>query len=287
MTTPVQLSYLLSLPLPNSVEEISYDTILSERLAGYSSLLPDWSGSTDSPLYKIAETESLREFTLRQIHNNQIRRTLLPFATGSTLRQLALWARYVPEVGEDDNTTKLQIINRVRASPVTRTGLIALAKVSSVFVSDANVDFSVVANRWQTTVYALGDSQADLLPAEQVTLLAWMNQTGHTILDSVAVMGVVTKTPLTISVTAYYIPGVVDGATLAVDVRDAIYNWIDENSRLGNTIRKRDLESTAKVAGIRYVDATAPVNDEYVATKGQVYTFIKDDTNVVVNVTAL
>ena len=195
MTTPVQLSYLLSLPLPNAVEEISYDTILSERLVGYSSLLPDWSGSTDSPVYKIAETESLREFTLRQIHNNQIRRALLPFATGSTLRQLALWARYIPGDEEDDNTIKLAIINRVRASPVTRTGLIALAKVSSVFVSDANVDFSVVANRWQTTVYALGASQAELLPDEQVTLLSWMNQTGHTILDSVAVMGVVTKTP--------------------------------------------------------------------------------------------
>ena len=287
MTTPIQLSYLLSLPLPNAVEELSYDTILSERIAGYSSLLPDWSGSTDSPVYKIAETESLREFTLRQIHNNQIRRAFLPFATGSTLRQLALWARYIPGDEEDDNTVKLAIINRIRSSPVTRTGLIALAKVSSVTVLDANVEFSIVNNKWQTTLYALGDSQADLTAQEQVDLLAWMNLSGHTILDSEAIIGAVTKTPLTISVTAYYFPGVVDGTTLAVYVRDAIYNWINENSRLGNTIRKRDLESASKVAGVRYVDASVPANDEYIATDGQVYTFIKDNTNVVVNVTAL
>ena len=287
MTTPVQLSYLLSLPLPNAVEELSYDTILSERLAGYSSLLPDWSGSIDSPVYKIAETESLREFTLRQIHNNQIRRALLPFATGSTLRQLALWARYIPGGEEDDNTTKLAIINRIRASPVTRTGLIALSKVSGVAVSDANVEFSVVNNQWQTTLYALGNSQSDLIAQEQADLLEWMNLPGHTILDSEAVIGVITKTPLTVSVTAYYLSGVVDGTTLAVSVRDAIYTWINENSRLGNTIRKRDLESASKVAGVRYVDASAPANDEYVATAGQVYTFVQDDTNVVVNVTAL
>ena len=79
----------------------------------------------------------------------------------------------------------------------------------------------------------------------------------------------------------------VDGTTLAVYVRDAIYNWINENSRLGNTIRKRDLESASKVAGVRYVDASVPTNDEYIATDGQVYTFIQDNTNVVVNVTAL
>ena len=54
-------------------------------------------------------------------------------------------------------------------------------------------------------------------------------------------------------------------------------------------IRKRSLEAAARVAGVEFVDATLPANDEYVATAGQVYAFLKEDSvnGVVITVTAL
>ena len=143
MVIPVELDYLLSLPLPNAVEALSYDTILTERLDRYGALLPRWSGELDSPLYKIAETESLREYGIRQLQNRNIISTLLPYATGSTLTQLALWAGLKRE-GYSDIDLKLRIINRLRSHPGTRRGLIALAKISSVNVSDANVEFAAI-----------------------------------------------------------------------------------------------------------------------------------------------
>ena len=286
MVTPVELNYLLSLPLPNAVEQVSYDSILTERLTQYQNLLPTWSGTTDSPLYKVAETESLREFTVRQIHNRSIIATLLPYATDATLTQLALWAG-LKRGTYSDSALRLRIINRLRAHPGTKKGLIALAKISSVDVADANVSFAT-DNR-TSTFYALGPGQVDLTVPELADLTSWMNQDDHTILDVAAVSGATTRIPLTIAVTARYFVGTVDGTTLADNIRAAVYAWIDSNSVLGNTIRKRSLEAAAKVAGIEFVDAAAPANDEYVAAAGELYTFKKTNAvdGVVVTVTAL
>ena len=286
MVTPVELNYLLSLPLPNAVEQVSYDSILTERLAQYAYLLPAWSATPDSPLYKVAETESLREFTVRQIHNRSIIATLLPYATGTTLTQLALWAGLKRDEYSDPDL-RLRIINRLRAHPGTRRGLISLAKIGSVNVADANVSFAT--NNRASTFYALGPGQVDLTAQELVDFIAWMNQEEHTILDVEAVSGAVTRIPLTIEVTARYFVGTVDGTTLAEKIRTAIYEWIDINSVLGNTIRKRSLEAAVKIPGVEFVNATAPADDEYVAAAGELYTFNKTSAvdGVVITVTAL
>ena len=232
MVIPVELDYLLSLPLPNAVEALSYDTILTERLNRYGALLPRWSGELDSPLYKIAETESLREYAIRQLQNRNIISTFLPYASGSTLTQLALWAGLKRERYSDIDL-KLRIINRLRSHPGTRRGLIALAKISSVNVSDANVEFAV--NNRGSTFYALGPGQVELTAPEQADLTSWLNETDHTILDVVASVAAVVKTPLTIAVTARYFASTVDGTTLANNIRQAIYQWIDRSSVLGGT----------------------------------------------------
>ena len=129
----------------------------------------------------------------------------------------------------------------------------------------------------------------ELTAPEQADLTSWLNETDHTILDVVASVAAVVKTPLTIAVTARYFASTVDGTTLANNIRQAIYQWIDRSSVLGGTIRKRSLEAAARVSGVEFVDATIPVNDEYVATAGQVYTFMKTDAvdGVVITVTAL
>lgn len=84
---PVDLSLL---PLPTVVEELNFETILSDHFDDLRARDPAYTATVESdPAYKILEAGSYRELLLRQRVNDAARRRLLAFAADGDLDQLA------------------------------------------------------------------------------------------------------------------------------------------------------------------------------------------------------
>lgn len=97
---------LSRLPLPESVETIDFEALLSEIIDLLRDLHPAFTATVESdPAYKIAEVIAYREILLRQRVNEGIKSTLLAYATGATLDHLGAYygvARLVVDEGDPE-----------------------------------------------------------------------------------------------------------------------------------------------------------------------------------------
>jgi phage-related baseplate assembly protein len=85
--TPIDLS---TLPAPDVVETLSFETILIEMLADLRTRDPSFTALLESdPAYKILEVAAYRELLIRQRVNDGSRAVMLAYSTGSDLEQLA------------------------------------------------------------------------------------------------------------------------------------------------------------------------------------------------------
>ena len=278
------IEYIRSIPLSNLLEPVDLDVILRERVDALKALLPAWSGSPDSPAYKIQEMGAMREFLLRQLVNQTVRNSFPPYATKSHLTILAA-GRNIAREDLDDDELLLTLINKINNNPGTEYGLNALARSSSVTVADATIEFS--ADKRTSTVYALGPGQRDLTVDEQAILLLWMNRSDHTILDVTAVIGDVVRTPLVINATLNYYPDLISEDILLAFARTAVYEWIDENSLLGNTIYQDAIRGPLRVGGVGFIDIASPADASYDGAKSTIYTFKKEDVDDGVRLSAM
>lgn len=82
---------LSALPMPDAVEQLDYEAILSEMRALLVALAPDLADALQlesDPLSKLTEVGALREVIVRARANDSVRAVILALATGSTLDQL-------------------------------------------------------------------------------------------------------------------------------------------------------------------------------------------------------
>ena len=70
------------------------------------------------------------------------------------------------------------------------------------------------------------------------------------------------------------------------DARQAVYDWLDENQKVGAGIFKGAVEAAARVVNVADAVITAPAAD-LAAAAGTVYVCPKDAANVVFTTTAL
>ena len=85
--TPIDLS---TLPAPDVVETLSFETILIEMLADLRTRAPSFTALLESdPAYKILEVAAYRELLIRQRVNDGSRAVMLAYSTGADLEQLA------------------------------------------------------------------------------------------------------------------------------------------------------------------------------------------------------
>lgn len=85
--TPIDLS---TLPAPDVVQTLSFETILAEMLADLRTRDTAFTALVESdPAYKILEVAAYRELLIRQRVNDGARAVMLAYATGSNLEQLA------------------------------------------------------------------------------------------------------------------------------------------------------------------------------------------------------
>ena len=85
--TPIDLS---TLPAPDVVETLSFETILAAMLADLRTRDPAFTALVESdPAYKILEVAAYRELLIRQRVNDGARAVMLAYSTGADLEQLA------------------------------------------------------------------------------------------------------------------------------------------------------------------------------------------------------
>lgn len=85
--TPIDLS---TVPAPNVVEALSYETILAAMLADLQARDTAFTALVESdPAYKILEVAAYRELLIRQRVNDGARAVMLAYATGSDLENLS------------------------------------------------------------------------------------------------------------------------------------------------------------------------------------------------------
>ncbi len=97
---------LSALPPPEVVETLDYEAILAEMVADLRARAPAFDALVESdPAFKILEVAAYRELLLRQRVNEAARATMLAYAAGSDLDQIAAnyaETRFVIDAGDPD-----------------------------------------------------------------------------------------------------------------------------------------------------------------------------------------
>ena len=108
---------LSSLPDPAIVETVSFQTIFNELRADFSTRFPDFSALVESdPAIKLLEVAAYREVVLRARVNDAFKATLLAFAAGGDLDNLAAFYGLTRIAQETDAELKDRTINRIQGS---------------------------------------------------------------------------------------------------------------------------------------------------------------------------
>ena len=108
---------LSSLPDPAIVETVSFQTIFNELRADFSTRFPDFSALVESdPAIKLLEVAAYREVVLRARVNDAFKATLLAFAAGADLDNLAAFYGLTRIAQETDAELKDRTINRIQGS---------------------------------------------------------------------------------------------------------------------------------------------------------------------------
>ena len=108
---------LSSLPDPAIVEALSFQTIFNELRADFSTRFPEFSALVESdPAIKLLEVAAYRETILRARVNDAFKATLLAFAAGNDLDNLAAFYGLTRIAQETDAELKDRTINRIQGS---------------------------------------------------------------------------------------------------------------------------------------------------------------------------
>jgi phage-related baseplate assembly protein len=106
-----------SIPAPLIIEELDYEAILEEMIADLRARDPSYTEILESdPGVKILEVAAARELTLRQRINDALQATLLRFAIGADMDNLAAFYGVTRLLDEGDEALRLRTIERIMGS---------------------------------------------------------------------------------------------------------------------------------------------------------------------------
>lgn len=274
---------LSQLPAPDVVETLDYETLLAERKATLISLYPAEQQAAvartlaleSEPIVKLLQENAYREVILRQRVNEAARAVMLAYATGADLDQIG--ANYnvqrltltpadnstlppTAAVMESNNDFLMRIQQSFEGLSVAgptgayewhaRSADGRIADASAISPSPANVTITVLARE--------GDGSASVELLAQVNA-ALNDEDVRPVADRVHVQSAAIV-DYQVSATLYLYDGVVAGPCLA-DAQDKLAKFLLEQRRLGRSIRRQAYASVLRVAGVEYVELSAPPDD--------------------------
>lgn len=267
---------LSTLPAPDIVEELSFETILAAMLADLQARDPNFTALVESdPAYKILEVCAYREVIVRQRVNDAARATMLAYAVKSDLDQIGA----------------LFSVARLEITPADPQ---AIPPVAAVMESDTDFrrriqlsleGFSVAGPKGAYVFHSLG-ADGDVLdasatsPAPGEVLISVLSRTG----DGTADAGLLTAVeatlndesirPLTDDLTVqsativnytveaqiYTFPGP-DSAAVMAAANAALDAYIEASHRLGRDVTLSGIYAALHQPGVQRVELTEPAAD--------------------------
>jgi phage-related baseplate assembly protein len=270
--TPIDLS---TLPPPDVVEALSFETILAAMLADLQARDPQFSALVESdPAFKILEVAAYRELLIRQRVNDGARAVMLAYSTGADLENLAalfgvtrqtidpgnpLAVPPVPPTYETDTSlryrTQLALEGLSTAGPegAYRFHALEVAGVKDVGIqgppdtAPGEVLVTVLANTSD------GTAGAPLLAAVDAALNA---ENVRPLTDQVTVQSA-TVVAYEIIATVYIGTGPDPDAVIAA-AQTSVAAFAESRHRVGADIRLSALFAALHVAGVERVELEAP-----------------------------
>lgn len=249
-----------SIPAPEIIEALDFETILQEMITDLQDRDPSYSQILESdPGVKILEVAAARELALRQRVNDALRATLLRYATGADLDNLAAFYNVERLVDEGDDALRVRTIERIMGSStaggaswyryqaLTASELVRDAAVSSPAPGEVLVSILSTQGNGSPSS-ALMEAVDDVLQSDSVRVIT----------DTVTVAG---ATILTVPVTAqvYLYPETPIEVFSGLQAR--LQAAFAEVAGLGWDVTRSWLIAQLHPAGVQRVVLSAPAAD--------------------------
>lgn len=252
---------LSKLPAPKVIEELSFETIFQDILSDFLEKNPNYSTLLESdPAMILLEVCAYRELLLRNRINEAAKATMLAYATGSDLENLAAFFGVQKLEGETDDRlrqrTQLALEGFSTAGPIGAYIFHALSasnNVKSVSVKSPNPGEVLVTILSQT-----GDGTA----SEGLinTVLEKLNEDDvRPLTDQVSVQGAeIINYSVVAVITVYSGPS---SAVVETEARAALDNFIKERHAISKVVAISGIYDALHVDGVKKVELTNPTED--------------------------
>jgi phage-related baseplate assembly protein len=249
-----------SLPAPEIIEPLDFEQILQEMISDLQARDPGYTEILESdPGVKILEVAAARELILRQRVNDALRATLLRYANGADLDNLAAFYGVSRLTVENDEALRVRTIERIMGSS-TAGGAAwyrSQALSASELVRDAAVSSPAPGEVLVNILSSEGDGTADseLL---QIVNTRLQSESVRVITDVVTVASAtIVSVPVTASVYLYPDTPIQVFQGLASNLQEAFA----AASGLGWNVTRSWITATLHKAGVQRVALTAPLSD--------------------------
>lgn len=252
---------LSKLPAPKVIEELSFETIFQDILSDFLEKNPNYSTLLESdPAMILLEVCAYRELLLRNRINEAAKATMLAYAAGSDLENLAALLGVQKLVGETDD----QLRQRVQLAPESFTNagsigaytfhaLSASSNIKSVAVKSPNPGevlvtiLSKIGNGYAPT--ELLDAVLEKLSEEDVRPLT----------DQVSVQSAeIVNYSVEAVITVYSGPS---SAVVETEARAALDNFLSERHSIEKVVALSGIYNALHVDGVKKVQLITPTSD--------------------------
>jgi phage-related baseplate assembly protein len=267
---------LSTLPAPDVVETLDYETILAAMLADLQARDPAFSALVESdPAFKILEVCAYRELIIRQRVNDSARATMMAYATGADLDQIGALFGVARLVITPADTEAVPPVAAVMESDTEFRRRIQLslegfstagpegAYIFHALAADGDVaDVSAVSpNPGEVVVTVLsrtGDGTAGT-PLLNAVEAALNDESVRPLTDLVTVQSA-TIVDFTVEAEIYTYPGPDSGAVIA-EAEAALDAYLASVRQVGRDITLSGIYAALHRPGVQRVDLTSPAAD--------------------------
>lgn len=275
MTAAIDLAQL---PAPTVVEALSFEAIFSAMLTDLKARDPQFNALVESdPAYKILQVAAWREMLIRQRVNDAARASMLAYATGADLDQLAANFRVTrqivtpanpntippaPAVYETDARLRERVLLKLES--ISTAGPANGYKFHALSASPSVKDVAIIgptteaeAGRVRVVVLSTaGNGVPD--SALLATVEASLNGLDVRPLTDKVIMEAAAVSNYTVQATLYYKTGP-DPAVVRAAVNSALAVYVNERHRIGADVTISGLYAALHQPGVSRVDLAQPV----------------------------
>jgi phage-related baseplate assembly protein len=246
-----------TIPAPTIIEALDYETILQDLLDDLRARDESYTAILESdPVVKLLEVVAARELILRQRVNDALQATLLRYATGADLDNLAAFYGVVRQAEEPDGELRERTIERIKGS--STAGGAAWYRYQTL-TADPRVKDAAVSSPapGQVLINILstennGQASEDLIEAVEDVVLA---DDVRVITDTVAIEPA-TITTVNVAAQVWLLP---DAPSTVLDgIPQAMRDALAVEGGLGFDITQSWLISKIHVTGVQRVQLTTP-----------------------------